>query len=153
MEFVNRIRIEALRSQESFQLGKFERTLLIPGTQSKFDIHYPESFVRLILFEPSRFRARSFPNSVNLNPWKVFPPSTFIRLFRYSFRDQSGLFFIAIISLWRHAICFSRMCSLSRTSQIVWEKNWFIGVDNFLIEIVKVNLNWTSLCIVVHRYN
>lgn len=85
MEFVNRIRIEALRSQESFQLGKFERTLLIPGTQSKFDIHYPESFVRLILFEPSRFRARPFPNSVNLDPWKVFPPSTFIRLFRYSF--------------------------------------------------------------------
>lgn len=137
MEFVNRIRIEALRSQESFQLGKFERTLLIPGTQSKFDIHYPESFVRLILFEPSRFRARPLPNSVNLDPWKVFPPSTFIRLF-LSWDQSSGLFFIAIISLWR--TCATRHL-FSTHAQFIsnrcWEEDWFIGVNSFLMETVE----------------
>lgn len=141
MEFVNRIRIEALRSQESFQLGKFERTLLIPGTQSKFDIHYPRIVCSFDSLWAKPFSSPSVSKLCEL--WILEKFSLLRHLFDYSdilSWDQSGLFFIAIIPPWRHAACFPRMCSSSPTGQIVWEKNWFIGVDNFLIEIVEVNL-------------
>lgn len=93
MEFVNRIRIEALRSQESFQLGKFERTLLIPGTQSKFDIHYPRIVCSFDSLWAKPFSSPSVSKLCELGSLKSFPSFDIYSIIPIFFRGISQVCF------------------------------------------------------------